>query len=206
MSPNADGRQNYWSKKVELPISGFSEPEPVLPQDIPNPALWLHIGHGFQMLLKFLPNHLENIFIAHLVCQDELAAADLTEFEDLLPSQELARDFFSRGLRFKGQHLTSGQIESMLCDFSNFVPQLIWDNLVLPMPAFLSVERPGKEAVHLGDSAVRLVANQETGFIEFVIDPELIPAALEQEQEQEQDSEQQQQQQQQRNRLYVSNS
>lgn len=104
---------------VEVPIQ--------LPA-LPETETWYTVGE-FQVLLDYLPQEHEQYFLLQLV---NFIQGTPNLNEPVLPQLEheefFIREFFLRGLRFRGEHFTPQQVEVLLDDFSSFFPTRIREN------------------------------------------------------------------------------
>lgn len=193
MAPNPEGRKNYWkqeSVEQSLNSDSDSEFELAVPTNNPNPQIWFHVGRGFQVLLDFVPRVYEQHFIAQLLewlLGEELDRPELPQFRHPEDEIQLARDFYSRGLRYNGQFLTPDEVEMAINDFFSFyTPERVWSNIGFPEPVLLEVRPQQPEELPV----VRWRTNE--GNVTF------LPEAQQQPQLQERQQQQQLQQQQQR--------
>jgi hypothetical protein len=121
MSPNADLRKNLCQQLyVAVPDYSDNEDSDVdveIPEQIPLIQVWLDIG-PFQVLLAHLPEVYENHFIAEL--RAFVTGGNMEVVQEppgVRNEEELARDFYSRGLRFNGEFLTEEEVELAIDDF-----------------------------------------------------------------------------------------
>jgi len=197
MAPNPEVRKNYWKQEsVEQQALGSdsdsnTEFEFAVPTNNPNPQVWFHVGRGFQVLLDFVPRIYEQHFIAQLsgwLLGEEAERPELPRFRHFEDQIQLARDFYSRGLRYNGQFLTPNEVEMAMDDFFSFyTPERVWNNIGLAEPLLLEVLQPQEQLESL--PVVRWRANEDN--VSF------LPQREEQQQPQLQQEQLQQQQQQQ---------
>lgn len=201
MAPNAEGRKNYWKQESLEEALGSdsdsdSEFEFAVPTNNPNPQVWFHVGRGFQVLLDFVPRVYEEHFIAQLLgwlLGEEVDRPALPQFRHPEDELQLARDFYSRGLRYNGQFLTPDEVEAAMNDFFLFyTPERVWNSIGFPEPLLLEV-RPQPQQELEGLPAVRWRTNEDN--VDFLLQPE------QEQQPQLQEEQQQQQQQQHQSRL-----
>jgi hypothetical protein len=94
-----------------------------VPPPLPVPLLWLPVGGEFELLRNLLPPEIEISFFSKLY-----ALIQGVSFPDIeephLPNRAhevpMAKDFYMRGLRFRGQTLTAEEADQAVEDFVSF--------------------------------------------------------------------------------------
>jgi len=123
MPPNADLKKNLCTQLyLAVPESNSDDSDDSdvdidIPEHLPLIQVWLDIG-PFQVLLAHLPEVYENHFIAELTAW--LRGVEMEPVQEppgVRNEAELARDFYSRGLRFNGNFLTEDEVELAIDDF-----------------------------------------------------------------------------------------
>jgi len=100
------------------------EREQFVPPELPVPQLWLNVGRGMEILLMLLPHAFEEYVISNLrAFVNNVEEPDMPEprLEDRSQEPAMARDFFTRGFRFRGQLLTPAEVDEIVDDFVSFI-------------------------------------------------------------------------------------
>jgi len=133
-----------------------SVPEVEYPRLPVDPEIWLDLGHGFEILLNYLPSDVEQLVISTLSALLEGRLEELQEPE-LQCSNEQAivyeRAFYLNGFKYCGLFLTPGEVDQVIEDFfSFFTPNRIWPQEITSVrwtrgeeTVFIRMEHQGPE-------------------------------------------------------------
>jgi len=123
-SDDSDSDDSDDNTETESQNSGEMEPEDeFVPPPLPEPLLWLNVGEEFELLRNLLPPQIELFFFSNLYAL--VHGMPLPDIEGThLPNRNhevpMARDFYLRGFRFRGQALTAEEADQVVEDFVSF--------------------------------------------------------------------------------------